>query len=413
MADSHAHPYAKKSETKSKSRSRKRRIADVVLPQRVRDLVPESRAYMELVEIERHMDMIVMRKHIEMQEAVKKPTKIKRKLRLFISHTFSPARLDADDAEVMMPHFELHIEGRLLDDTTQERYPVGRSRRKFTSFFKRVIVELLDKSKYGPDQHLIEWTHSLERGESDGFSIRRFGDETTKCIICLFLDYQPEQATLEPRLARVLGMHTATRPAILSALWQYVKTHKLQDPSERQYLNFDKYLEQIFGVARAKFSELPTLLNAHVTTPDPIIINYEIVNDPAEQKKQVCYDVDVDVDDPLRHSTSSVLMSTASQQEIVGIVGKIHETVDQVNQLKTRREFFSQYAKHPQDFINQWLVSQSQDLQVMQDTVGNPEAERKADYYCKPWANEAVCRYFYRKIQTRRAELEQALGMRQ
>lgn len=33
---------------------------------------------------------------------------------------------------------------------------------------------------------------------------------------------------LHPRLAKVLGMATETRPKIIEALWQYIKTHKLQ-----------------------------------------------------------------------------------------------------------------------------------------------------------------------------------------
>ena len=34
----------------------------------------------------------------------------------------------------------------------------------------------------------------------------------------------------------------------------------------------------------------------------------------------------------------------------------------------------------------------------MTDVVGNPEEERHADFYHEPWAQEAVCRYFYGKV---------------
>lgn len=61
---------------------------------------------------------------------------------------------------------------------------------------------------------------------------------------------QPPQFKLDPRLARMLGIHTQTRPVIIQALWQYVKTHKLQDPHEREFINCDKYLQQ---VSRAPF----------------------------------------------------------------------------------------------------------------------------------------------------------------
>lgn len=58
---------------------------------------------------------------------------------------------------------------------------------------------------------------------------------------------QPPQFKLDPRLARMLGIHTQTRPVIIQALWQYVKTHKLQDSHEREFINCDKYLQQVNG----------------------------------------------------------------------------------------------------------------------------------------------------------------------
>ena len=58
--------------------------------------------------------------------------------------------------------------------------------------------------------------------------MKRPGDKNVKCTILLLLDYQPLQFKLDQRLARLLGVHTQTRPVIISALWQYIKTHKLQ-----------------------------------------------------------------------------------------------------------------------------------------------------------------------------------------
>lgn len=37
-------------------------------------------------------------------------------------------------------------------------------------------------------------------------------------------------------------------------------------------------------------------------------------------------------------------------------------------------------------------------FQIMTDVVGNPEEERRADFYYLPWSQEAVCRYFYTKV---------------
>ncbi|EAW58121.1 SWI/SNF related, matrix associated, actin dependent regulator of chromatin, subfamily d, member 1, isoform CRA_b [Homo sapiens] len=226
------------------------------------------------------------------------------------------------------------------------------------------------------------------------------------------LDYQPPQFKLDPRLARLLGIHTQTRPVIIQALWQYIKTHKLQDPHEREFVICDKYLQQIFESQRMKFSEIPQRLHALLMPPEPIIINHVISVDPNDQKKTACYDIDVEVDDTLKTQMNSFLLSTASQQEIATLDNKIHETIETINQLKTQREFMLSFARDPQGFINDWLQSQCRDLKTMTDVVGNPEEERRAEFYFQPWAQEAVCRYFYSKVQQRRQELEQALGIR-
>lgn len=92
-------------------------------------------------------------------------------------------------------------------------------------------------------------------------------------FIFLFIVFQFK---LDPRLARLLGVHTQTRPVIISALWQYIKTHKLQDSHEREFINCDKYLEQIFACPRMKFAEIPQRLNPLLHPPDPIVINHVI-----------------------------------------------------------------------------------------------------------------------------------------
>lgn len=391
---------------------KKKKIADKILPQKVRDLVPESQAYMDLLAFERKLDATIMRKRLDIQEALKRPMKQKRKLRIFISNTFSPGKPDGEDGEESVSSWELRVEGRLLDDAASSKLSdSNKVKRKFSSFFKSLVIEL-DKELYGPDNHLVEWHRTPNTQETDGFQVKRPGDNNVKCTVLLMLDYQPMQFKLDQRLARLLGMHTQTRPVIINALWQYIKTHKLQDPHEREYINCDRYLEQIFECKRMKFAEIPSKLHPLLMAPDPIVINHIIVMDGPDAKKTACYDIDVEVDDTLKQQMNSFLLSTQSQQEIATLDNKIHETVETINQLKINREFFLSFAKDPLEFINNWLISQTRDLKTMTDVVGNPEEERRADYYYQPWVQEAVCRYFYGKVQQRRLELEQALGIR-
>nr|XP_015209688.1 PREDICTED: SWI/SNF-related matrix-associated actin-dependent regulator of chromatin subfamily D member 3 isoform X3 [Lepisosteus oculatus] len=402
------------------SNAKRRKMADKILPQRIpgdgrrhrvfskiRELVPESQAYMDLLAFERKLDQTIMRKRVDIQEALKRPMKQKRKLRLYISNTFNPAKPDADDSDGSIASWELRVEGKLLDDP-------GKQKRKFSSFFKSLVIEL-DKDLYGPDNHLVEygkWHRTPTTQETDGFQVKRPGDVSVRCTLLLMLDYQPPQFKLDPRLARLLGIHTQTRSAIIQALWQYVKTNKLQDAHDKEYINCDKYFQQIFDCPRLKFSEIPQRLTNLLLPPDPIVINHVISVDPNDQKKTACYDIDVEVEDPLKGQMSSFLLSTANQQEIASLDNKIHETIESINQLKIQRDFMLSFSKDPKGYIQDWLKSQSRDLKVMTDVVGNPEEERRAEFYHEPWSQEAVSRYFYCKIQQRRQELEQALAVR-
>lgn len=45
------------------------------LPQ-IRELVPESQAYMDLLAFERKLDQTIMRKRVDIQEALKRPMKV-------------------------------------------------------------------------------------------------------------------------------------------------------------------------------------------------------------------------------------------------------------------------------------------------------------------------------------------------
>lgn len=82
---------------------RKKRLADKILPQKVRDLVPESQAYMDLLAFERKLDATIMRKRLDIQEALKRPMKQKRKLRIFISNTFYPGEYPLLFYQITLP----------------------------------------------------------------------------------------------------------------------------------------------------------------------------------------------------------------------------------------------------------------------------------------------------------------------
>jgi hypothetical protein len=54
------------------------------------------------------------------QEALKRPMKQKRKLRIFISNTFYPAKEPSEGEEGSVASWELRVEGRLLEDSKND-----------------------------------------------------------------------------------------------------------------------------------------------------------------------------------------------------------------------------------------------------------------------------------------------------
>ncbi|VDO88711.1 unnamed protein product [Schistosoma mattheei] len=156
---------------------RKRRLADRLLTKTVREIIPESESYMELLEVEKKLDFVLMRKRLTLQEAMKKPFKVKRKLRVMLSSTFKPGSTVmpvGSDAQTTpgdcAPGWELKVEGQLLDKPGQPSNNDPKCRRKFSSFFKSLVIEL-DRELYGPDNHLVEWHRTATTAETDGFQV--------------------------------------------------------------------------------------------------------------------------------------------------------------------------------------------------------------------------------------------------
>jgi len=57
--------------------------------------------------------------------------------------------------------------------------------------------------------------------------------------------FKPPQFRLDARLARLLSLTNGTRQTIIHAMWQYIKTHKLQDSEEREFINCDSHLQAV------------------------------------------------------------------------------------------------------------------------------------------------------------------------
>ncbi|EFP01385.1 hypothetical protein CRE_24020 [Caenorhabditis remanei] len=395
---------------------KKRRYADKCIHPKIRELEPDAENYMALLVSEQKLDATLSRKRLDIQEALKRPAKIRRRLRVYISHTFIEEKQpDREHDAASLPMWELRVEGRLLDDQiTAPPVPGQRQlpKKKFSSFFKSLVIEL-DKDMYGPDQHLVEWHRTPQTNETDGFQVKRAGDRPVKCRILLLLDNIPLKFKLHPRLAKVLGIAADTRPKIIEALWHYIRTHGLQDNQDHDYINCDAFLKQCFGVNRLRFMEVPNKLHHLLQQIDPLEFNH-IIQRPRDGQDQVstCYDIEVEMEDPVKQYMAAFVHNPSFATDIQMLDQKCYDIIEQLNELKTRRDFYARFYTDPTGFVKNWLMSQSSDLKMLNDVNGDVEAERFAAAYTGPLTEEGVQRYMYQKVNQKRHELEQSLGVR-
>merc|ERR1712170_214385 len=207
--------------------------------------------------MERQIDQTISRKRLEIQETLKRSPIVKRRLRVFITTHYQAGKKSTNESTGQMQQqpgsWELRVEGRLLDQGRQDLF---KQKRKFSTFFKSLVIEL-DKEFYGPNQHLVEWHRDKQSNETDGFQVKREGDRDVRCTMLFNMNHDPPQCKLDARLARLLAIHTGTRAQVLYGLWTYIRTHKLQDSMERDFINLDPYLQQVFQARRMRFNEIP------------------------------------------------------------------------------------------------------------------------------------------------------------
>ena len=66
-------------------------------------------------------------------------------------------------------------------------------------------------------------------------------------------------------LAAVVGSEPLPRPEVVSKVWDYIKTHKLQDPQNKREIMADDKLQAVFGKNRVTMFEMNKHLAQHLT----------------------------------------------------------------------------------------------------------------------------------------------------
>ncbi|KND03228.1 uncharacterized protein SPPG_02282 [Spizellomyces punctatus DAOM BR117] len=394
-------------ETAPSGKPKRKRPADRVLPKKIEAYIPESRLYTQLQEVEKKLDATISRKKLDMMEQKNQLKPSKRTLRIFLSNLSSDQYVEmnplSENEDVFSlesmraPSWTLRIEGRLLD-LPNSRKPQANPP-KFSTFVRSVIVELQrDKDLY-PEGNIIEWHRGEGSPDCDGFEIKRKGDSDVNAKILIYLDHKPEKVKLSTSLSKLLDIHTDTPTNVIMALWQYVKSQKLQDPDDKRFINCDEQLRQILGQPRITFAHMPELLRAHFAPPDPIVLEYTVRTDKEQNVSQFAYDVEVEVPNPMRERLEQTLVSNPQLQRDIGqLDDKITTLIQTINHCKLKRDFMLSFANDPIGFLNQWMASQSRDLEViLGDTRFNLEETRRATFFDHSVVQEAVFHHLRQK----------------
>jgi len=184
--------------------------------------------------------------------------RVKRNLRLMVhlSH-FLPSTKQLASTE-----WRLRLEGRLITSVQgnreQEEAELLASEdgnKRLLSFFERVRIEfpgnedlypavdwVKAKSASGSNFDCLEITRGISKDQK-----RKLQDGILKVAVKFFLENNPKRYKLSPNLSRVLGgIEEASRLQIIGALWQYVKSHRLQDTDNREFINCNAELVEVF-----------------------------------------------------------------------------------------------------------------------------------------------------------------------
>lgn len=382
------------------------------IPKELAGFIPLAAKYEQLLAMEAKIDATITRKGYDMQDALNRPMKVRRVMRLWCSNTVNDQSWQNTDTKIdgnnfdfedgSIPAWTLRIEGLLLGGQETSR---GVAMPKFTDLVRSVVIE--EERGFGglyTEGPILEYHKPPPvNGGSPaqslaGLEIKRKGDSDVQLKIHITLDHSPERYKVQPNLAELLDLREATRQDIIIGLWHYVQAEKLQDGEDKRLIHSDAALRDIFHLDRLFFPDLSELINKHLLPCDPITLDYTVRVDKAYTQAPQYWDIEVLVDHPIRHEMSRVLANLAHPDtELQSLNLKIAELVLEIETQLSKKEFFESYAQDPAEFIKCWLASQNEDMEVLMGDVKkvNGEEARRGKYYDanQEWLKESVFHY--------------------
>jgi len=73
-----------------------------------------------------------------------------------------------------------------------------------------------------------------------------------------------QQVTPSAELGVIVGTEPLTRAEVTKRVWDYIKSHNLQDANDRRQINADAVLKKVLGKDQVSMFEMTKLYNQHL-----------------------------------------------------------------------------------------------------------------------------------------------------
>jgi SWI/SNF-related matrix-associated actin-dependent regulator of chromatin subfamily D len=236
----------------------------------------------------------------------------------------------------------------------------------------------------------VQWTKQKSAAGSsfDGVVIeRKFPPGVTElqANINFYVETVPQRYELSEALRKVLGIQEESRAKVVAALWQYIKSNRLQDPEERRYVNLNNELQSVFGPEeKVEFHKLMQLLKPHLHEAKPLAVAIDIRKDALKSSSQHAMAVHLQSENRQKllefladHNYSFEFNQEEvdkSDQSLVGTLKrrqlksnlKIAAAIEQMKRNARHMHFYNRMAQNPKDTIQSTIVDQNSYLQILQ-----------------------------------------------
>lgn len=272
----------------------------------------------------------------------------------------------------------------------------------------------------------VEWHFDPKNPvDFDGLDIKRPGSENVDCTITI----QPQGLTgddleYSPELTALIGISHGSLHEALYSLYKYILMNNLlindnanvqstinsssdSTNGEKTMVQLDAALQKLrinksgadeeSQTPVLKLSEIPPLINAHISPIPPIKIDYTIRVDKASTYGEVVFDLEVPGNgahiagqkplDELAEEGISLLadfnkLSTGMQDELQKLDARTNALQLQLNASSNRYQFYHKLSQDPARFLEDYMASTANALKVLSGDEGfNEDSVRRSQFY--------------------------------